>query len=130
LHIATGEPRKKGQRERNKRRENKENAAKACTLQHKEHMVGRDPGEVPETFDIGEKVWLDSQNLQLRTNSIKLTDRHLGPFKVSEKLSDRAYWLELPENLKIHNIFHVGLLSKVKEDKSRPILGEPGPLVS
>jgi hypothetical protein len=45
-----------------------------------------------------------------------------------ERLSDRAYHLELPENLKIHNMFYVGLLSKVKEDESRPILREPGPL--
>jgi hypothetical protein len=29
----------------------------------KERMTGREPGEVPETFDVGEKVWLDSCNL-------------------------------------------------------------------
>jgi hypothetical protein len=94
----------------------------------KERMAGRDPGEVPETFDIGEKVWLDSCNLRLKTNSPKLTDRRLGPFKILEKLSDRAYRLDLPENLKIHNVFYVGLLSKVKEDEARPILREPGSL--
>jgi hypothetical protein len=59
---------------------------------------------------------------------MKLTDRRLGPFKILDKLSDRAYRLELPENLKIHNVFYVGLLSKVKEDDSRPIIREPGPL--
>jgi hypothetical protein len=30
--------------------------------------------------------------------------------------------------LRIHNVFYVGLLSKVKEDKARPIQREPGPL--
>jgi hypothetical protein len=94
----------------------------------KERMAGREPGEVPETFDIGEKVWLDSRNLRLKTNSPKLMDRRLGPFRVLEKLSDRAYRLDHPENLKIHNVFYVGLLSKVKEDESRLILREPGPL--
>jgi hypothetical protein len=94
----------------------------------KERMAGRDPAEVPETFKIGERVWLDSRNLCLKTNSPKLMDRRLGPFKIIEKLSDRAYRLELPTNLKIHNVFYIGLLSKVKEDKSRPILREPGPL--
>jgi hypothetical protein len=73
-------------------------------------------------------VWLDSRNLRLKTNSTKLTDRRLGPFKVLEKLSDRAYRLDLLEHLKIHNVFYVGLLSKVKEDEARPILREPGPL--
>jgi hypothetical protein len=91
-------------------------------------MAGREPGEVQEEFEIGEKVWLDSRNLRLKTNSPKLTDRRLGPFEVAEKLSDRAYRLKLPENLKIHDVFYVGLLSKVKEDESRPILTEPGPL--
>jgi hypothetical protein len=94
----------------------------------KERMAGREPGEVPETFKIGEKVWLDSRNIQLKTNSPKLTDRRLGPFEITEKLSDRAYRLQLPENRKIHDVFYVGLLSRVKEDKSRPILREPGPL--
>jgi hypothetical protein len=94
----------------------------------KERMAGREPREVPETFDIGEKVWLDSRNLRLKTNSTKLMDQRLGPFKVLEKLSDRAYRLDLPEHLKIHNVFYVGLLSKVKEDEARPILREPGPL--
>jgi hypothetical protein len=91
-------------------------------------MSGKEPGEVPEVFDMGEQVWLDSRNLRLKTNSPKLTDRRLGPFKVIEKLSDRAYRLELPESLKIHNVFYVGLLSKVREDASRPILREPGPI--
>jgi hypothetical protein len=94
----------------------------------KEHMAGKEPGEVPEVFEVGEKVWLDSRNLHLKTNSPKLTDWRLGPFKVIEKLSDRAYRLELPENLKIHNVFYVRLLSKVREDESRRILREPGPL--
>jgi hypothetical protein len=94
----------------------------------KERMAGGELGEVPEAFEIGEKVWLDSRNLWLKTNSPKLTDWRLGPFEVTEKLSDRAYWLRLPENLKIHDVFYVGLLSKVKEDRSRPILTEPDPL--
>jgi hypothetical protein len=45
---------------------------------------------------------------------------------VVERLSDRAYRLQLAENLKIHNVFYVGLLSKVKEDETRPIITEPG----
>jgi hypothetical protein len=100
----------------------------AALILAKERMAGREPGEVAEVFEIGEKVWLDSRNLRLKTNSPKLTDRRLGPFKVVEKLSDRAYRLQLPENLKIHDVFYVGLLSKVKEDESRPIIREPGPL--
>jgi transposase InsO family protein len=101
---------------------------KAALNLAKERMAGREPGEVPNTFEVRERVWLDSWNLRLKTNSPKLTDRCLGPFEVSERLSDRAYRLKLLENLKIHNVFYVGLLSKVKEDCVRPIVREPGPL--
>jgi hypothetical protein len=101
---------------------------KAALKLAKEKMTGREPGEVPESFKIGERVWLDSHNLQLKTNSPKLTDQRLGPFEVVGKLSERAYHLKLPENLKIHDVFYVGLLSKVKEDPARPIIRDPGPL--
>jgi hypothetical protein len=94
----------------------------------KERMAGREPGEVQDTFEVGEKVWLDSRNLRLKTNSTKLTDRRLGPFEVTEKLLERVYHLKLPDNLRIHDIFYVGLLSKVNEDPARPIVQEPGPL--
>jgi hypothetical protein len=40
----------------------------------KERMTGREPGEVPNNFEVGEKVWLNSHNLRLKTNSPKLTD--------------------------------------------------------
>jgi hypothetical protein len=57
---------------------------RAALIMAKERMTGRDPGEVLNTFEIGEKVWLDSCNLRLKTNSPKLTDQCLGPFEVAE----------------------------------------------
>ncbi|QRW26676.1 Transposon Tf2-7 polyprotein [Rhizoctonia solani] len=71
-------------------------------------------GTLPE-YSIGERVWLDGKNIELRTNSNKLDPKRLGPFKVTEKVSSHAYRLELPETLKIHNVFYVGLLSKAHE---------------
>ncbi|KAF8736561.1 hypothetical protein RHS02_06280, partial [Rhizoctonia solani] len=91
----------------------------------KERMT-RTTGTLPE-YSIGKKVWLDGKNIELRTNSNKLDPKRLGPFKVTEKVSSHAYRLELPETLKIHDVFYVGLLSKAHESPSQPFPSRPPP---
>ncbi|CCO36844.1 Retrotransposable element Tf2 155 kDa protein type 1 [Rhizoctonia solani AG-1 IB] len=101
--------------------------AKSALRISKERMKGPDK-PIPISFAEGEKVWLDGRNMNLKTKSPKLNHRRLGPFKVTRKLSKLAYKLELPETLKIHNIFYAGLLSKVFEDPGRPLLERPPPV--
>ena len=36
--------------------------------------------------------------------------RRYGPFKVLQKISPVAYHIELPQTMKIHNVFHIDLL--------------------
>ncbi|QRW24723.1 hypothetical protein RhiXN_11635 [Rhizoctonia solani] len=91
----------------------------------KERMAGN-KGIIPE-YAIGKKVWLDGKNVELRTNSNKLDPKRLGPFEVLEKISSHAYRLKLPETLKIHDIFYVGLLSKVYKSPSQPFPECPPP---
>ncbi|QRW24977.1 Retrotransposable element Tf2 protein [Rhizoctonia solani] len=99
--------------------------AEAALRMSKERMA-RDKGTTPE-YSIGEKVWLDGKNVELRTNSNKLDPKRLGPFEISEKISSHAYRLKLPETLRIHNVFYVGLLSKVHESPSQPFPERPPP---
>ncbi|KAF8748121.1 hypothetical protein RHS01_11036 [Rhizoctonia solani] len=99
--------------------------AESALRMSKERMT-RDKGTIPE-YSIGEKVWLDGKNVELRTNSNKLDPKRLGPFKIVEKISSHAYRLELPETLKIHNVFYVGLLSKSHESPSQPFPERPPP---
>ncbi|KAF8751545.1 hypothetical protein RHS01_08514 [Rhizoctonia solani] len=99
----------------------------AALRQSKTRMVAGEVGE-PLEFEIGEEAWLDAKNVKLKTLSPKLTEQRLGPFKVTEKISDRAYRLELPPTMKIHNVFYVGLLSKVKRDKKRNFENRPPPV--
>ncbi|KAF8692124.1 hypothetical protein RHS03_08643, partial [Rhizoctonia solani] len=93
----------------------------------KTQMTARETGEPPE-FEIGEEVWLDAKNVKLKTLSPKLTKQRLGPFKVIEKISNQAYRLELPPTMRIHNVFYVGLLSKVKRDKKHSFENRPPPV--
>ncbi|KAF8746773.1 Chromo (CHRromatin Organization MOdifier) domain [Rhizoctonia solani] len=90
---------------------------KAALWQYKACMVAREAGE-PQEFKIGEEVWLDAKNVKLKTLSPKLTKQRLGPFKITKKISNCAYHLELPPSMRIHDVFYVGLLSKVKKDKN------------
>ncbi|KAF8761052.1 hypothetical protein RHS01_00624 [Rhizoctonia solani] len=63
--------------------------AEAALRMTKEKMAGL-KGTTPE-YSIGEKVWLDGKNVELRTNSNKLDPRRLGPFEILEKISSHAY---------------------------------------
>ncbi|QRW26206.1 Retrotransposable element Tf2 protein [Rhizoctonia solani] len=95
--------------------------------QSKQRMIAGEDRN-PVEFEVGEEAWLDSKNVNLKTLSPKLTKRRLGPFKVIEKISNRAYRLELPPTMRIHNVFYVGLLSKVKRDKKRAFKNRPPPV--
>ncbi|KEP45615.1 putative Transposon Tf2-1 polyprotein, partial [Rhizoctonia solani 123E] len=104
-----------------------EEVASALRLS-KERMTKGKPEEPPISFEVGERAWLDAKNINLKSTSSKLNDRRLGPFKVIEKISDLAYRLELPESMKVHNVFYLGLLSKVKEDPKTPFQERPPPV--
>ncbi|KAF8687099.1 hypothetical protein RHS03_09998, partial [Rhizoctonia solani] len=99
----------------------------AALRQSKTQMTAGETGE-PLEFEIGEEAWLDAKNVKLKTLSPKLTKQRLGPFKVIEKISNRAYRLELPPSMRIHNVFYVGLLSKVKQDKNQAFENCPPPV--
>ncbi|KAF8696585.1 Chromo (CHRromatin Organization MOdifier) domain, partial [Rhizoctonia solani] len=89
----------------------------AALQQSKTHMTAGETGE-PINFEIGEEAWLDAKNIKLKTLSPKLTEQRLGPFKVTKRISNCAYHLALPLSMRIHNVFYVGLLSKVKRDNN------------
>ena len=58
----------------------------------------------------GDAVYLSRRNIKTKRPSDKLDHKRLGPFKISRKLSDVSYELDLPGTTKLHNRFHVSLL--------------------
>ncbi|CCO35809.1 Retrotransposable element Tf2 155 kDa protein type 2 [Rhizoctonia solani AG-1 IB] len=89
----------------------------AALRQSKSRLVGAQDQEVPMTFEVGEEVWLNAKNVNLKTKSDKLTERRLGPFKVIEKISDRAYQLELPTTMRIHDVFYASTITVDGEEE-------------
>ena len=51
----------------------------------------------------------------------KLAPRYIGPFKIRGRRGEVAYALELPEKLKVHDVFHISQLKKCFKDPGRTV---------
>jgi len=65
----------------------------------------------------GDHVWLETTHLSTTRPSLKLDWKRVGPLKVLERLGPLTYQLELPLTYKIHNVFHVSLLTPLRENR-------------
>jgi flagellar biosynthesis regulator FlaF len=87
-----------------------------------------------EGLSVGDKVWLLLTDISSKRPSKKLDNRKGGPFTITEKISSHAYRLDLPKTMKVHDVFHINLLTRFKEDedfhrqqaKPPPIITEGG----
>jgi hypothetical protein len=69
----------------------------------------------PRMFQVNDKVWLDACNLRLNVPSKKLAPRRYGPFPITKKVSAVVYRLRLPNHMKIHDVFHINLLTPFQQ---------------
>jgi hypothetical protein len=77
-------------------------------------------------FTEKDQVWLEAKNLKIAGNQ-KLMLKRYGPYWIIEKVNPVAYQLQLPPTMKIHNVFHVDLLSpyKTTEAYGKPYMHPP-----
>ena len=65
-----------------------------------------------------DQVWLNGRNLKTHQQTNKLVPRHYGPFQIIKVISPVVYKLELPDQWRIHNVFHIDLLSPYIETEA------------
>ena len=79
----------------------------------------------PLAFDEGDQVFLKvspRKGIQRYGKKGKLAPRYIGPFKITGKIGNVAYRLELPSQLaNVHPVFHVSMLRKYEPDPSHVI---------
>lgn len=84
-------------------------------------------------FKLGDKVLLSTQNIRNQNQAPKLAPKYIGPFAITRVVSDVAYQLELPSNMKIHNVFHVSKLRKyvdgAEEFPDREVIVRSSPVI-
>lgn len=81
-------------------------------------------------YQVGDKVFLSSRNINIDRPTKKLEDKMLGPFPIIKRVG-ASYKLELSASMKIHDVFHPNLL---RVDLDDPLSGQvqepPGPIVT
>ena len=97
-----------------------------------------DRRRIERSFEVGDLVYLRLQTYRQSSlkqkGAEKLKPKFYGPYRVSRRIGEVAYELELSEGSKIDNVFHVSCLKKavgqeVTTSSELPLLDEEGQLV-
>ncbi|KAF8692548.1 hypothetical protein RHS03_08599, partial [Rhizoctonia solani] len=88
------------------------------------------PANVPEANDVADTLaleWKEAEAAPRMSKEKMIRNKGTIPeYSIGEKAC-HAYHLKLPETLKIHNVFYVGLLSKTHKSPSQPFPERPPP---
>ena len=101
-------------------RKNLEKAKEQMKLNANKHCSA-----VP-TYEIGQQVWLATENLQLTCTSQKLSERWLGPYTVISLAGPNAIKLKLPRSLQIHPVVNISQIKPYHGSMEGQTLNQPG----
>uniref|UniRef100_A0A8C1CJZ3 Chromo domain-containing protein n=1 Tax=Cyprinus carpio carpio TaxID=630221 RepID=A0A8C1CJZ3_CYPCA len=82
----------------------------------------------PPVYVVGQKVWLSTNNIPLRSVSNKLAPKFIGPFTITKIISPVTVRLKLPPVYRrIHPAFHVSKIKPVFYARINPPTPVPPP---
>ena len=99
-------------------------ARKAIALAQEIHSKQADKHRKDISYNVGDKVWLSTRNITTDRPSKKLDHKMLGPFEVIGN-KGISVDLQLPQSMKLHNVFHPNLLRKASTDPLTNQVNEP-----
>jgi hypothetical protein len=67
------------------------------------------------SFKEGDIVYLATRNISTKRPSKKLDYKYIGPYKITQKISENNYKLDLPPKVKLHSIFYIALLKSAAD---------------
>lgn len=101
----------------------REAAFKAVKLAQERMKKYADAKRRDVSFQVGDFVLLSTANIRLPptpgSESYKLNEKYLGPFKVLKRIGELSYELELPSLMRVHPVFHVSKLKRFKRSPER-----------
>ena len=90
--------------------------SQASMAMHKAQLEWiKDKEKKQHVFRKGDQVWLDGRNIKTHHPTEKLAPKRHRPFPIQRVLSTVNYRLTIPEQWKIHDVFHVDLLTPYRE---------------
>ena len=83
---------------------------------------------ISDTFKDGDKVMLSTKDITIQHQGCnKLLPQYVGPFTITQTINPVAFRLNLPDTMRIHDVFHASRLKPYKERPGSNI--EPPPLI-
>ena len=55
-------------------------------------------------------MWLSTRNLSPKVPSRKMGQKYMGPFRITARINEVAFRLDLPNSIRVHPVFHCSLL--------------------
>jgi len=77
-------------------------------------------------FEVGERVYLRTDNIRTKKKSKKLMNKSIGPFMIKRNIKGLSYELDLPQGMRIHPVFHASMLQRCNQ--SIPLQATPTPV--
>lgn len=78
--------------------------------QQKQKQYADDSRHPAPRFKVGDQVMVDFRNARTKRPSQSLDYKNRGPFTIIEEIDGMAYKVDLPPEMRIHNVFHPWLL--------------------